>query len=104
MYRVASVMQVFDGQYEEYKKRHDLIWPELVEELKRHGANNYSIFLHEQTGQLFAYLEVEDIDTYQQISQTETCKKWWAYMKDIMETNEDNSPVSIELKEVFYLK
>ena len=28
-------------------------------------------------------------------------QKWWAYMADIMDTNPDNSPVSIPLKEVF---
>jgi L-rhamnose mutarotase len=30
-------------------------------------------------------------------------KKWWAAMKDVMETNPDNSPVSLSLREVFYL-
>ncbi len=30
-------------------------------------------------------------------------QKWWDYMSDIMETHDDNSPVSIELQEVFYL-
>jgi len=30
-------------------------------------------------------------------------QKWWTYMKDIMETNDDHSPVSTSLKEVFYL-
>ena len=35
--------------------------------------------------------------------ETEICKKWWKYMADIMETNSDNSPVTIELKEMFHL-
>jgi L-rhamnose mutarotase len=35
---------------------------------------------------------------------TPVCRKWWDYMKDIMETNPDHSPVSIELSEVFHLK
>ncbi len=103
MYRIATVMQVDQNQYEEYQRRHDEIWPEMVEILKAYGATNYSIFLHETTGQLFAYLEVEDKAQYAKISETSVCKKWWAYMKDIMETNADNSPNSIELKEVFYL-
>lgn len=30
--------------------------------------------------------------------------RWWAFMKDIMETNPDNSPVTIPLEEVFYLE
>lgn len=103
MYRLASVMQVDQSHYDEYKRRHDEIWPEMVETLKAHGATNYSIFLHEATGQLFAYLEVADKAQYAKISETSVCQKWWAYMKDIMDTNEDNSPVSTELKEMFYL-
>ncbi|MBR7928030.1 L-rhamnose mutarotase [Aerococcaceae bacterium zg-ZUI334] len=103
MQRLALVMKVYEDKYEEYKRRHDLIWPELVDELKKHGVHNYSIFLHESTGQLFAYLEVEDIKIYAQISKTDACKKWWAFMKDIMETNEDNSPQTQSLREVFYL-
>lgn len=103
MVRVASVMQVFEGQYEEYKKRHDLIWPELAQTLKEYGASNYSIFLDENTGKLFAYLEVVDEDTYRKISETAICQKWWTYMKDIMETNDDFSPVAVPLREVFHL-
>jgi L-rhamnose mutarotase len=33
----------------------------------------------------------------------EITQKWWAYMADIMETNPDNSPVTIPIKEVFHL-
>ncbi|WP_374703721.1 L-rhamnose mutarotase [Paenibacillus sp. F4] len=37
-------------------------------------------------------------------SATDICQKWWAYMKPLMETNPDDSPVSRNLKEVFYLE
>lgn len=97
-------MHVFPGQYEEYKRRHDELWPEMAEMLKEHGAHNYSIFLDEETGNLFAYVEIEDEAWWEQVSQTEICRKWWAYMEPLMETNADNSPVSKSLKEVFYLK
>ena len=30
-------------------------------------------------------------------------KKWWKFMKDVMPTNADNSPILVELKEVFHL-
>ncbi|MFB6469078.1 L-rhamnose mutarotase [Cytobacillus sp. Hz8] len=103
MIRKASIMFVYKDCYEEYKKRHNEIWPEMVTELKTHGAHNYSIFLDEETGRLFAYLEVEDEEKYAQMADTDICKKWWAYMEPIMETNPDNSPVSIDLKDVFYL-
>lgn len=103
MYRIALIMQVYENQHEEYKLRHERIWPEMEAALKQHGAQNYSIFLNVETSQLFAYLEVENKYKYNQISQTEVCQRWWEYMKDIMVTNPDNSPVSIELEEVFHL-
>lgn len=30
-------------------------------------------------------------------------RKWWDYMADIMETNPDNSPVAVDLQNVFHL-
>ena len=104
MIRKASMMYVKKEAYDEYKKRHDEIWPEMAAELKRHGAHNYSIFLHRETGQLFAYLEVESEEKWDQMASTEVCQKWWKYMDPLMETNEDHSPVSIDLDEVFYLE
>jgi len=102
--RKANIMYVYKDKYDEYKKRHDELWPEMRKALKDHGANNYSIFLEPTTGQLFAYLEVEDEEKWSVISQTEICKKWWAYMEPLMVTNTDNSPKSTLLEEVFYIK
>ncbi|MDQ0207394.1 L-rhamnose mutarotase [Alkalicoccobacillus murimartini] len=104
MVRKTSVMKVYKDQYAEYKRRHDELWPEMETMLKDHGVSEYSIFLLEETGQLFAYLHVEDEEVYKQVSDTDICRKWWAYMEPLMETNEDNSPVSTDLEEVFYLK
>lgn len=103
MIRKGSIMKLFNGFEDEYKKRHDEIWPEMVEMLHKYGAKNYSIFLDSNTNNLFAYVEVEDEELWSKTAETEICKKWWAYMKDIMEANPDNSPVSTELKEVFHL-
>lgn len=103
MVRKGIVMKVFSGFHDEYKRRHDEIWPEMVEMLNKYGAKSYSIFLDPESNNLFAYLEIEDEELWNKSAETEICQKWWKYMKDIMETNEDNSPVSIELKEVFHL-
>lgn len=103
MERIASIMYLKDGFSEEYKARHDDLWPEMEQALKEHGAQNYSIFLDDNTHVLFAYLEVENKEEYDKIASTEICKKWWAYMEPLMETNEDNSPVSKSLTSVFYL-
>ena len=104
MIRKALKMKVYSRYHGEYKKRHDEIWESLKNILKSHGAHNYSILLDGKTDSLFAYVELESEELWNKVAETEECKKWWDFMKDIMETNDDNSPKSIELKEVFYLK
>ena len=104
MLRKAFIMKLLPGNNIEYEKRHAEIWPDMVRMLKENGANNYSIHLDPNANTLFAYLEIEDEEKWKMSTKTEICQNWWAYMKDIMETNSDNSPVTIDLKEVFYLK
>ena len=103
MQRVAFKMKLFDGYEAEYRKRHDEIWPELRALLKETGISDYSIFLDIETNTLFGYLTIADTNKLDDLPREPVIKKWWSYMKDIMESNEDNSPVTIPLKEVFYL-
>jgi L-rhamnose mutarotase len=58
--RKAFAMSVHAGMEVEYQRRHSPIWTELDSALKEHGVLNYSIFLHPDTGQLFAYVEIEN--------------------------------------------
>jgi L-rhamnose mutarotase len=104
MKRVAFKMKLHPNQVDEYKRRHDQLWPELVQLLKQSGIEDYSIFLDEKTNDLFGVLKMEDINQLDELPKHPIMKKWWSYMRDIMDTNEDHSPVSIPLKEVFYLK
>lgn len=103
MIRKAFLMSVNPDQHEEYQRRHDAIWPELADTLKAHGVSNYNIFLCKETSQLFAYVEIENEARWNAIAQTVICRKWWDYMKDIMPSNPDHSPVSQELPSVFHL-
>lgn len=103
MIRKAFVMSVNGGQEQEYERRHRPIWPELENVLFDHGVKTYSIFLHAETRQLFAYVEFESEAQWQAIARTEICQKWWFHMRDIMPANPDNSPISMELREVFHI-
>ncbi|HEV7330946.1 MAG TPA: L-rhamnose mutarotase [Flavisolibacter sp.] len=103
MPRLAFKMKLFPGKEAEYKKRHDEIWPELQALLKETGIRDYSIFLDRETGSLFGVLTITDSQKMDTLPQHEVMQRWWAYMADIMESNKDNSPVSIPLEEVFYL-
>jgi len=103
MLRKAFVMSVDAGNEVEYERRHRPIWPELERVLKAHGVRSYSIFLHEETRQLFAYAEIEDEARWQAIAATPECQRWWRYMGEVMPSNPDHSPVSTPLREVFHL-
>src|SRR5262245_34939078 len=102
MTRKAFLMTLKPGCQEEYERRHNPIWPDLEAELKKHGVSNYSIFLDRGTNRLFAYAEIESEERWQQIAQTEVCKRWWTHMKDLMLTNADSSPQAATLDEVFH--
>ncbi len=103
LHRVAFTMKLFKGQEAEYKKRHEELWPDLQQLLEASGISDYSIFLDENTGSLFGVLKTRSLQTLDNLPQSPVMQKWWQYMVDIMETNPDSSPVSIPLKEVFYL-
>ena len=104
MKRIAFTMKLKSGFEEEYKKRHNEIWPELNNLLSDSGIRDHSIFLDEQNLTLFAVQKLSENNKVGELSKHPVMKKWWAYMVDIMECNPDNSPVVFPLKEVFYMK
>lgn len=103
MIRNAFVMKLKPGFEAEYKKRHDQVWPELAQELRAAGVSDYSIFLDPRTNYLFAFQKLTDNHTAARLPETAIVKKWWAYMKDIMDSNPDHSPVVRPLQEVFHM-
>jgi len=104
MKRFAFKMKLKPGFAEEYKKRHDALWPELKELIKSTGVSDYSIFFDEETCTLFAVQKISGDSGSQDLGNNQIVQKWWEYMADIMECNPDNSPVTIPLKEVFHLQ
>ncbi|MDA3957881.1 L-rhamnose mutarotase [Oceanispirochaeta sp.] len=104
MKRLAFKMKLKPGCAEEYKKRHNNLWPELAELLKSSGVSDYSIFLDEETNILFAVQKIEAEGGSQDLGENPIVKNWWAHMADIMVTNPDNSPLTIPLRELFYLE
>jgi L-rhamnose mutarotase len=105
MIRKAFLIQVKPNMAEEYQRRHNPIWPDLEKTLQIHGVHNYSIFLHEATDILFGYMEVEDEERFQQIGETDVCRRWWKYMTEVLVCDSDDSPKAKEdmLKEIFHL-
>lgn len=103
MIRKAFRLSVDPGQHAEYERRHQPIWRELEDTLVAHGATTYSIFLDDATGDLFAYVEIEDEARWAAVASTDVCRRWWSFMRDVMPSNADDSPISRDLREVFHL-
>ena len=103
MIRKAFVMRLHATAHDEYRRRHDAIWPELARALRDHGVSSYSIFLDTARSVLFAYVELESLERWNALATTEVCRRWWAFMRDLMETHADDSPVTEDLVEVFHL-
>ena len=101
---VAFRMRLHEGQAEEYTRRHDEIWPELDALLRESGVVDYRIFLDEETRALFAVLTRRVDHTLAALPDHPIMKRWWAMMADIMDTNPDQSPVQVGLREVFRMK
>ncbi len=103
MIRKAFRMSVHAGQQQEYERRHRPIWRELEDALLAHGVRSYSIYLDETTGDLFGYAEIDDEARWHPIGETDVCRRWWQFMRDIMPSNQDASPVARDLREVFHI-
>ncbi len=101
--RYAFRMQLNPGQADEYRRRHDALWPELVALLKQAGVSNYSIFLDPDSLILFAVLERPHDHGMAALPDHPVMKRWWAHMADIMVTHADNAPVAVPLVALFHL-
>jgi L-rhamnose mutarotase len=101
--RVGFAMRLNEGAADEYRRRHDAIWPKLAALLRESGISNYSIFLDEGTHTLFAYLERSEAHAMDALPEQPIMREWWAHMRDIMQSNPDGSPVVTPLVEMFHL-
>ncbi|MCL5268477.1 MAG: L-rhamnose mutarotase [Bacteroidetes bacterium] len=103
MKRLAFKMKLKSGCRDEYIRRHNAIWPDLKALLSASGVRDYSIYLDEATNTLLAVQSQEGEQTSQDLGSNPIVQRWWKYMSDIMETNPDNSPISVSLEEVFHM-
>ena len=104
MQKHAFRMRLHQGCEDEYRRRHDEIWPELVALLKDAGISDYSIHLDRETNILFAVLWRSDDHQMDDLPTHDVMKKWWAHMADIMDSHSDNEPVVTDLETVFHMQ
>lgn len=102
--RIAFKMKLKPGKISEYERRHNKIWPELKDLLKKKGISEYSIFVDRETSVLFAFQKQAGEMGSQDLGKDPIVQRWWAHMADLMEVHEDNSPLTTSLEEVFFME
>ena len=100
----AFRMKLKAGAADEYRRRHDQIWPELARLLHDAGIHDYSIFLDEETLHLFAVLKLRPDHRRESLPQHPVMRRWWDHMADLMETSSDNRPREWPLLPMFHLE
>ena len=104
MEKYAFKMHLKPGCAAEYRRRHDAIWPKLVDLLRISGVRDYSIYLDEATLTLFGVLWRSSDHRMAGLPEQAVMQEWWAYMADLMETHPGNEPVATPLSCVFHLE
>ncbi len=100
----AFKMKLNHQMQKEYKKRHQKVDLELENLFKQAKVKTYSIWFDQETDYLFGYIELLDLEKWKEVPNTKACQKWWKFMQDIMLTNDDSSPVSVDLEKVYEYK
>jgi L-rhamnose mutarotase len=103
MTSVAFRMKLKAGNVDEYRRRHDAIWPDLAEAITAAGIYDYSIFLDEETLALFAVLKLRPDNQREALPDQPVMRRWWDHMADLMDVGPDNRPVEVPLTPMFHL-
>lgn len=106
MQRVGFLLKVREDKIEAYKEYHKVVWPEMLEALRKTGWHNYSLFMRED-GLLFGYVETPDFEqALAKMAETDVNRRWQEMMAPYFEglggKHADENMVRLE--QVFYLE
>jgi L-rhamnose mutarotase len=101
--RICFTFELQPGMEDEYKRRHDEIWPELVDAIKDAGISNYTLFRRDR--QVIAYAECEpDVATaFSKVGATDVNARWAAWFEDVIVRLTDESGNLFRAEEVWHL-
>ena len=105
MERSCVAFKLKPGKKDEYIKRHNEIWPELVDTIRKYGFINQTIFINDNL--VVAYIECEGNlkEQSEQYAKEEISISWQEYFKDIIEERYDkfNDTRYLQFEEIWHL-
>jgi len=105
MERVCFLLKVKPERLDEYKRRHESVWPEMREALRETGWRNYSLFLRAD-GLLVGYLETDDFsEALRGMAMRDVNERWQRQMAPFFEALDGRRPDEgmLRLEEIFHL-
>ena len=102
MQRVCFLLKLKEDRIDDYLKAHQ-VWPELIDEMKKVGIQNYSMFLR-QDGLVVGYLEAPDCkEALRQLEKTDVSQRWEASVAEYFEGAGGDSENLDWLEQYFYM-
>ncbi len=101
--RRAFMMSVDPDKKQECLDYVSKVSSDLTNQMKKNGIHQYSLFLDQDSCLLFGFLEYRSERGLETFTSSEECKQWWKETSQFIISNEDNSPISTDLQEVFRL-
>ena len=103
MERILFTMEIFPGTEAEYKRRHDEIWPEMVEALRDSGVANYSLF--RRGTEIIAYAECtpDAVTAFRTAGATDVNRRWATWFQDVISRISDADGNLLRVEEVWHM-
>lgn len=98
MYSTACILTLKDGCYDEYKRRHDDLWPEMSDLIARHQL---STLVYRRGDLLIVYSAAPSKEAFDEAEQDPVTSRWNDYMRDVLESKENGELRVEELLLVF---
>lgn len=103
MQRICFLMEIIPGREDEYQRRHDEIWPELVTALREAGVRNYSLFRRGTSVIAYAECHPDAVTAFGKVGATEVNARWAAWFQDVLAEHTGADGALIEASEVWHL-
>jgi L-rhamnose mutarotase len=103
MERLCFSFEIYEGTEDEYKKRHDEIWPELVADIQAAGFRNYSLFRRGTTVVGYAECEPDVATAFAKLGPSESNAKWSEWFREVIVNLTDNRGELLRMQEVWHL-
>jgi L-rhamnose mutarotase len=103
MERLCYAFELAPGMESEYERRHQEIWPELVQAMKNAGFSNYSLFRRARTVIAYAECDPNASTALDRLDREEVGERWNSYIRSIMTSAADPDGRLLIYDEIWHL-